>query len=95
MAAVQDSRLGEATGDADALMAAVQTRRGDGIGGSLGDALSNLPSIDLELGRPSCTRTGGNPLRVTASVANTKGTGRRTAFFLIFYLYYVWLTGGP
>jgi len=26
-------------------------------------------------------RTGGNPLRVTASVANTKGTGQRTACF--------------
>ncbi|CAD6339864.1 unnamed protein product [Miscanthus lutarioriparius] len=32
MAVIQGSRLGEATGDADAPMAAVQTQRGDGIG---------------------------------------------------------------
>jgi len=94
MAAVQDSRLGEATGDADALMAAVQTRRGDGIGGSPGDALSNLPSIDLELGRPSCTCTGGNSLRVTASVANTKGTGRRTACFFFNFLFVLCIVDG-
>jgi len=86
MAAVQGSRPGEATGDADSPMVAVQTRRGDGIGGSPGDALSNLPSIDLELGRPSCTCTGGNSLRVTASVANTKSTERRTACFFKFFI---------
>jgi hypothetical protein len=66
----------------------------DGIGGSPGDALSNLPSIDLELGRPSCTRTGGNPLLVTALVANTKGTERRTACFFLKKIFILCMVDG-